>query len=785
MSAAAYVLLALLPTIASLAWALRQRRAMRAARLLEQARQRDALTGLGSRHSFEQQLRALAARVHGDAALVVLVIDIYRFGQVNEHRGRASGDAVLAVLAQRMRTLPDAAALARVGPDSFAAAFVNVDVERSNLLVDAAVELTREPFAVGTEPPLALSASVGCALYPIDSANPSRLLGAAEAAVFGQVERRQQSRAAELDAYGGEAARRLAWAARFVKSKLRSFEREFLARLAGPDTQPPLSALLGELGLVGLPGEGHVELLLRPGLDTARHRERANALGRLLAALGVPPRSGIRATSWLLQAFDALNQRIPGRLSQRKLLLDVVSRRLEADIALRQEGAEALRVELDAAVHELVVALGALQRRVDMLDAAVTALDRLPFVAFCAAHALASDSDSDGQIEAESNAHRLWREARAQRQAAGAGQSADSALARAADSARIELADAAELAPLHAGGVRAHAALAIPDVPGRPPLVLALYGRLPGLFATAMMRGCLESVRLALARELLRVHDGAATPAIAADRRAQWRQRLFGGGLRMHMQPIVHLPGAACTKVEALARLQLDDGELLSPAQFLPILGHLELDRLFVDGLHQSLTALRHWEAQGILLELSYNLPPSTLRNPDCVTWIASALRRHRLPPTRLTLELLEHEAYGDEDDLKRNAAQLHTLGVRLALDDLGSGYSSLLRLRNLPFDLVKIDQSLVRGIAHDNRRSVPLVAGLVELARRLGVEVAIEGLETQILLEFAEYLHADFAQGYAIARPMPAARIPGWVQGWRLPPLSGINPFALEPTSG
>ena len=780
MHAAVYALLGLLPAAAVLTWALHQRRALRAAQRLEQARLRDALTGLGSRLGFEQQLRVLAARVRDDAALVVLVIDIYRFGQINERCGRAAGDAVLEALAQRTRTLPEAAALARVGPDSFAAAFVNVDAERSNALIDAAVDLMREPFEVGTERPLALSAAVGCALYPADSANPSRLLGAAEAAVFGQVERRQQALAAELDPYGGEAARRLAWAARFVKGKLRNFEREFLARLQGPESEPPLRVLLGEMGLGSGPGDGHVELLLRPGLDAARHRERANALGRLLAATGVPPRAGIRATSWLLQAFSALNQRIPGRQSQRKLLLDVVSRRLEADIALRQEGAEALRLEIDSAVRELAGALPALHRRVDLLDATVNALGRLPFIVCCAAHVRSTAGDC--QLEAETHAHRLWREARA-RAPAAAGRTDDpgaSALARAWNSTQLELADATEVATLH-GGVRAHAALSIPDAVGRAPLVLVLYGRLPGLFATAAMRACLDSVRLALGRELRRVHDGGVTPAVAADLRALWRQRLFGGGLRMHMQPIVHLPSAACTKVEALARLQLDDGELMGPGRFLPMLGHLELDRMFVDGLHQSLAALRHWEAQGTLLELSYNLPPSTLRNPDCVAWIANALRQHRLAPTRLTLELLEHEAYGDEDELKRNAAQLHALGVRLALDDLGSVYSSLLRLRHLPFDLVKIDQSLVRGIAHDNRRSVPLVSGLVELARRLGIEVAVEGLETPTLLEFAGHLRADYAQGYAIARPMPAAQIPGWMRRWHMPALTGVSPFALQ----
>ncbi|WP_304042952.1 EAL domain-containing protein [Metallibacterium scheffleri] len=122
---------------------------------------------------------------------------------------------------------------------------------------------------------------------------------------------------------------------------------------------------------------------------------------------------------------------------------------------------------------------------------------------------------------------------------------------------------------------------------------------------------------------------------------------------------------------------------------------------------------------------------------------------------------------------------QLRALGVRLALDDLGAGYSSLLRLNSLPFDMVKVDQGLVHGIVANNPRAVPLVTGLVDLARRLDLRITIEGLETQILLEYAQYLQADFGQGHAISPAMPPQHVPAWVRNWRMPPLSGITPFA------
>ena len=776
--------LALLATATLLALDLRRRRAQRAAQRLEQARLRDGLTGLDSRLAFEQQLRALAGALRDDGMLAVLVIDIYRFARLNARWGRAAGDCVLRELALRLQRLGDRAALARVGPDAFALAFVDVGPERCNALVDSVVALMRDPFDAGADLPLALSASVGCALYPADADSPSRLLGVAEAAVFGQVERRQQEQAADLDPYGAEAARRLAWAVRFVKGRLRDFEREYLTRLQGPDVAIPLRDLLTELGLRGWPGDGHVALLLRPTLDAARHRERALQLGHLLAALGVPAKCCIRATSWLQQEFGALSQRLPGRLSQRKLLLDVVSLRLQADMALQQEGADTLQQELYRALRAFDSALPQLPRRVDLLDAAIALLSRLPYVVFCAAYT--QGADGRAVLEAETHAHRLWLESRPEQALAKlrAEDIGARAWTRAWSSARLELADDTELAALQAPGVRSLAALPALDPGGGVHTVVLVYGRLPAQFATAAMRSCLDGAAQALARELARVRHAAAHPALPADQRSAWRQRLFGGGLRMHMQPIVHLPSAACTKVEALARLQLDERTLLTPGRFLPVLGQHELDRLFLDGLNLSLQALLDWERQGLSLDLSLNLPPSTLRHADCVDWVRSGLERRGIDPRRLSLEILEDRDVATQATMRDTTERLRALGVRLVLDDLGAGYSSLLRLNSLPIDMVKVDQGLVHGIVANNPRAVPLVAGLVDLARRLDLGITIEGLETQILLEYAQYLQADFGQGMAISPPLEPRRVPGWVRAWRMPELSGIAPFAsmLDP---
>ncbi len=112
---------------------------------------------------------------------------------------------------------------------------------------------------------------------------------------------------------------------------------------------------------------------------------------------------------------------------------------------------------------------------------------------------------------------------------------------------------------------------------------------------------------------------------------------------------------------------------------------------------------------------------------------------------------------------------QFKALGVRLAQDDLGSGHSSLLRLRHFAFDDVKLDQSLVRGQEFDPRGALNFIHPLTSLAHSMGLTVVVEGLENAGLIEAAYMLGADAGQGYGISRPLPADEIPAWVHDHRL----------------
>lgn len=749
----------------------------------------DALTGLLSRTALERRLVEMAAELPADASIAVLVMDIYRFHRINQTLGRQAGDAALVELARRLRGFDDCELLARVGADSFAVVLRDRAAVDWRGGVERMIKMLREPVTLAPGRARKLSASVGCALYPHDTHSASSVLGLAEAAVFSRAERELTRLSERIDPYGADAADKMAWLQRFIGPHLRRLNDDFVARLCArkPMARAAASELPAQAAVQLAPCLGHyVELLLAPRLEQCVHREQAALLGRLLAALGLPAQVGMHAMSGLYQSVACMAQRLPARVSERMLYFGTLLRRMEADITYQHEGAEQLRLELLQTLRESTPAMQAARRRADLLDSVVQALQRLPFMASCAVYT--QDALGDFVLEAHDPGHPSWLRSPGRPTRAGDDDASEDALERCWLSSTMERApDVARSARrgrewarrLLEADIRSAVAVPVVDGAGHVLLVLKLYGRLPGQFSTPLMRHALDSLCLLIATELQRVGEELALPAVAADERTLWRQRLFGGGLCMLVQPIVDLRQGLCTRVEALARLRLDERTLLSPARFLPILGRQELDRLFLEGLRLSLLALKAWEREGVYMDLTLNLPPSSLRNVDCVTWVRSALSRQQIDPRRLCLEILEDPDVASHATMRQSTQRLRDIGVRLALDDLGAGYSSLLRLNSLPIDMVKVDQGLVYGIVSSNPRAVPLVTGLVDLARRLELDITVEGLETQILLEYAQYLQADYGQGHAISRPMPAQQLPAWLRDWSLPPLSGITPFA------
>lgn len=320
-------------------------------------------------------------------------------------------------------------------------------------------------------------------------------------------------------------------------------------------------------------------------------------------------------------------------------------------------------------------------------------------------------------------------------------------------------------------GFRSSVAIPLTDDTGAPRALLAFYSRWPAFFAEQQRSGILVHTRVLMQTALMRLEAGPQLTSGFSDiaDRAAHVEILARGGVVMHYQPIVDLATSALIKLEALARLDRG-GRLISPAEFLPSFGRRELWRLFEIGLDQALTALNTWERTGLTTSVSLNLPSTFALAYRHSNAVAEALDRHRIAPHRLTLEVLETGAIEQGSAAYAQVLdRIRALGVRIAEDDLGTAYSSLLRLRSLTFDEVKIAQELVRYSPGQPREQWGFIQPLTDLVHQIGPTVTIEGLETPGLIEAAAFLGADHGQGYGIARPMPAGDVPTWAAAYRL----------------
>ncbi|MDZ4160787.1 MAG: EAL domain-containing protein, partial [Burkholderiales bacterium] len=216
---------------------------------------------------------------------------------------------------------------------------------------------------------------------------------------------------------------------------------------------------------------------------------------------------------------------------------------------------------------------------------------------------------------------------------------------------------------------------------------------------------------------------------------------------------------------EALIRWQHPEQGLLAPGVFLPT---IESDALALDVgewvIHTALAQMAAWQAMGLHVPVSVNIGARQIQQPDFVERLGLLLARHpTVTPSCLGLEILETSALSDLAEVSATLHACQAMGVRFALDDFGTGYSSLTYLRHLPVGELKIDQSFVRNMLAD-ADDLAIVRGVIGLAANFGREVIAEGVETREHGMRLKAMGCSVAQGYGIARPMPAAAWPDWL---------------------
>lgn len=227
----------------------------------------------------------------------------------------------------------------------------------------------------------------------------------------------------------------------------------------------------------------------------------------------------------------------------------------------------------------------------------------------------------------------------------------------------------------------------------------------------------------------------------------------------VYYQPVtdISLPGAPCCGAEALIRWNSEQLGFISPGEFIPLAEYLGLINPIGNYvLETACMDCKRWNENGHPnYKVNVNLSVVQLLQPDIVDIVEKTVKKTGINPRNLTLEVTEGLAIHDMERMKKILEDIKKIGVRIALDDFGTGYSSLNHIREIPFDVIKVDQSFVKDLDKD-AYSQSFIKMVSELANTIGVSICVEGVETKEQYQILQGMKVRLVQGYYFDRPMP-----------------------------
>ncbi|WP_320827099.1 EAL domain-containing protein [Reinekea sp.] len=275
-------------------------------------------------------------------------------------------------------------------------------------------------------------------------------------------------------------------------------------------------------------------------------------------------------------------------------------------------------------------------------------------------------------------------------------------------------------------------------------------------------------------RDRYHIFDAELDSAIrnGHDGRERIRVALECNEFVLFYQPKINMRTGQITGAEALIRWQDPERGLLMPSDFLPLIDDhplaIDLGEWVIES---ALTQMAVWQEAGLALPVSINIGAEQLQHVDFPERLRMILAKHSPELiARLELEILETSALLDIARVGQVVDECTALGLTFALDDFGTGFSSLIYLRRLNVSVLKIDQSFVRDLLHD-QDGLAIVEGVIGLATAFKRDVIAEGVETLAHATKLLSLGCELGQGYGIARPMPADALPGWAENWQADP--------------
>ncbi|MBV8679630.1 MAG: EAL domain-containing protein [Aquitalea sp.] len=769
-----------------------------------QAAHHDWLTGLPNRFALTCHLATALARAQRNQTLVaVCMIDLDDFKPVNDTWGHEAGDRLLRDLARRLQSLlRKTDFVGRLGGDEFVV--VMEDLQEVDTLHQLSFAMQRlhqaveSPFAIENGVDAEVGMTVGVALYPHDGAEPDALMRQADAAMY-QAKQHKSTRRSwwhmaadeteyhnepidHFEVYGKEAGRLLLKTRQLIATAVNSYISRFYQH-DSPDSQEALifsSLRTSEQQQLQAAHRDFLLNLLAPDSQAEHIRQDGQKLGRIHGLVGVTPPMLVQSVELFRRQFSEQLQRALLPIRQRYRLVEIVDRRLQEQLHAQLEAAAQVQSRYLESLSLPMSHQGSLWA--DAVNSELEHLGSLPGVQAVLLMRLMSN----GVFVPENCRGPLGLAVADLLQTPGKeavidpnsprGQGLSAVAWRSGQictTASYGHDQRYSIWHQQAEAMRVRSTMSIPvrNQDGLTVAVLSFFGAYPNQFESASMRQFAQGLQHRWDLTLAACTKPAA--AIQQNMAIALRERLFAGGLTMYLQPLVDLQQGQVVKVEALARLEQADGQLVAPGIFLPLLGDSDLDHLFRLGLDKALSQLTDLDRCGLDIDISLNIAPSTLQDENCPQWVAEALARHGVAAHRLSLQLLETEDIAPQAQ-DRAIERLRQIGIKLVMDDLGSGYSSLQRLSALPFDTIKIDQSLTLNLRKTPLPSLALIRAILKLGQVLERQVVVEGLEDIGMLEAAGILGATLGQGYSLARPMAQHSFIAWQGQFGLPARQG-----------
>ncbi len=235
----------------------------------------------------------------------------------------------------------------------------------------------------------------------------------------------------------------------------------------------------------------------------------------------------------------------------------------------------------------------------------------------------------------------------------------------------------------------------------------------------------------------------------------------------LHYQPKIDIKTNTIVSAEALGRWNHPRKGYISPGIFIEALEQYNLiDRYTFEAIDMALEQINRWLELGHNIKIAINISTKTLMNPDFIEQVQTRITDFTLS-RRIIFEITESLFLSDNDYVLDVLTRIRSLGIELSIDDFGTGYSSLSRLKQLPVNELKIDQSFIRDMT-DNIDDQIIVKSIIDLAHNLGLSVVAEGVETQKIIDQLKRMGCDIAQGYLISKPKPASEFEHFIESYR-----------------